>query len=262
MTQLFITLQQFIAQHDTVELVALCILLLMSLSSWSLIVSKLIRYALLHQQRKVCLQLLTCHTLADAQALPHGLDRHNSTWYRLWMTARLRREQLKQPTQQPLSREQQRQLQHAIEQGLHPHWLVQERGFTVLASIGACAPFVGLFGTVWSIYRALIALGAGDQNSIAQVAGPVGQALIMTGLGLVVALPAVLGYNALRRLETTHQQAMQAWATSLFDWLSQSNQDIKNSTPLLWFAPQQHAKQPATDSLSSDLQTMEVKHVA
>ena len=69
----------------------------------------------------------------------------------------------------------------------------------MLASIGSTAPFVGLFGTVWGIYHALLGIGAAGQAGIAQVAGPIGEALIMTALGLVVALPAVLGYNALVR---------------------------------------------------------------
>ena len=74
-----------------------------------------------------------------------------------------------------------------------------QSGLTVLASIASTAPFVGLFGTVWGIYHALLGIGAAGQVSIDQVAGPVGEALIMTALGLLVAIPAVLGYNALVR---------------------------------------------------------------
>ncbi|WP_296655196.1 MotA/TolQ/ExbB proton channel family protein [Paraburkholderia sp.] len=72
-------------------------------------------------------------------------------------------------------------------------------GLSILASIGSTAPFVGLLGTVWGIYHALLAVGATGESSVAQVAGPVGEALIMTALGLFVAIPAVLGYNALTR---------------------------------------------------------------
>ena len=74
-----------------------------------------------------------------------------------------------------------------------------QAGLAVLASIGSTAPFVGLFGTVWGIYHALISIGASGQVSMDHVAGPIGEALIMTALGLVVAVPAVLGYNALVR---------------------------------------------------------------
>jgi biopolymer transport protein ExbB len=74
-----------------------------------------------------------------------------------------------------------------------------QSGLSVLATIGSTAPFVGLFGTVWGIYNALITIGATGQASIDRVAGPVGEALIMTALGLAVAVPAVLGYNWLMR---------------------------------------------------------------
>lgn len=74
-----------------------------------------------------------------------------------------------------------------------------QSGLAVLASVGSTAPFVGLFGTVWGIYHALIAISTAGQATIDRVAGPIGEALIMTALGLAVAIPAVLGYNALVR---------------------------------------------------------------
>jgi len=74
-----------------------------------------------------------------------------------------------------------------------------QRGLAFLATVGSTAPFVGLFGTVWGIYHALTAIGIAGQASIDKVAGPVGEALIMTAMGLAVAVPAVLGYNWLVR---------------------------------------------------------------
>ena len=74
-----------------------------------------------------------------------------------------------------------------------------QSGLAVLAWVGSTAPFVGLFGTVWGIYHALIGIGASGVPTIDKVAGPVGEALIMTAFGLAVAIPAVLGYNALSR---------------------------------------------------------------
>ena len=74
-----------------------------------------------------------------------------------------------------------------------------QSGLAILASVGSTAPFVGLFGTVWGIYHALLAIGAAGQATIDKVAGPIGESLIMTALGLAVAIPAVLGYNALVR---------------------------------------------------------------
>ncbi|MGO4326266.1 MotA/TolQ/ExbB proton channel family protein [Cupriavidus sp. 2TAF22] len=74
-----------------------------------------------------------------------------------------------------------------------------QSGLAVLASVGSTAPFVGLFGTVWGIYHALIGIGGAGVPTIDKVAGPVGEALIMTAFGLAVAIPAVLGYNTLSR---------------------------------------------------------------
>ncbi|MDB5944455.1 MAG: tolQ [Ramlibacter sp.] len=74
-----------------------------------------------------------------------------------------------------------------------------QSGLAILASVGSTAPFIGLFGTVWGIYHALMSISAAGQATIDKVAGPIGEALIMTALGLAVAIPAVLGYNALVR---------------------------------------------------------------
>ncbi len=74
-----------------------------------------------------------------------------------------------------------------------------QSGLAILASVGSTGPFVGLFGTVWGIYHALLSIGVAGQATIDKVAGPIGEALIMTALGLAVAIPAVLGYNALVR---------------------------------------------------------------
>jgi biopolymer transport protein ExbB len=74
-----------------------------------------------------------------------------------------------------------------------------QAGLAVLASVGSTAPFIGLFGTVWGIYHALMSISAAGNATIDKVAGPIGEALIMTALGLAVAIPAVLGYNALVR---------------------------------------------------------------
>jgi len=74
-----------------------------------------------------------------------------------------------------------------------------QSGLAILASIGSTSPFIGLFGTVWGIYHALRAIGEKGEASLSQVAGPVGESLIMTAFGLFVAIPAVLGYNAIAR---------------------------------------------------------------
>ena len=74
-----------------------------------------------------------------------------------------------------------------------------EFGLSIFATIGATAPFIGLFGTVWGVYHALLSISAGGSASLERVAGPVGEALVMTGIGLAVAVPAVVAYNWLMR---------------------------------------------------------------
>jgi biopolymer transport protein ExbB len=88
-------------------------------------------------------------------------------------------------------------------------------GLAFLATVGSTAPFVGLFGTVWGIYHALTAIGIAGQASIDKVAGPVGEALIMTAIGLFVAVPAVLGYNWLVRRNKVTMEAVRGFAADL-----------------------------------------------
>jgi len=88
-------------------------------------------------------------------------------------------------------------------------------GLAVLATVGSTAPFVGLFGTVWGIYHALVKIGMSGQASIDKVAGPVGEALIMTAIGLAVAVPAVLGYNWLVRRNKAVMEEVNAFGADL-----------------------------------------------
>ena len=88
-------------------------------------------------------------------------------------------------------------------------------GLAFLATVGSTAPFVGLFGTVWGIYHALTAIGIAGQASIDKVAGPVGEALIMTAIGLAVAVPAVMGYNWLVRRNKVAMDAVRAFGADL-----------------------------------------------
>ena len=99
-----------------------------------------------------------------------------------------------------------------------------ESGLTALASIGATAPFVGLFGTVWGVYHALVAIGLSGQGTLDKVAGPVGEALIMTALGLAVAIPAVLAYNAFVRANRVVLARLDAFAHDLFAVLTTGSQ--------------------------------------
>ena len=88
-------------------------------------------------------------------------------------------------------------------------------GLAVLATVGSTAPFVGLFGTVWGIYNALVKIGLSGQASIDKVAGPVGESLIMTAIGLAVAVPAVLGYNWLVRRNKLAMEEVHAFGADV-----------------------------------------------
>lgn len=107
-------------------------------------------------------------------------------------------------------------LLRALRQAITMERIRLEHGLALLASVGSAAPFVGLFGTVWGIYHALLAIGAAGQSSLDKVAGPVGEALIMTGFGLAVALPAVLIYNFFVRRNRLKLAALDEFAYDLF----------------------------------------------
>ena len=108
----------------------------------------------------------------------------------------------------------------ALRQGVTRESSRLENGLTVLATVGSTAPFVGLLGTVWGIYGALIRIGASGNASIDAVAGPVGEALIMTALGLFVAIPAVLAYNFFNRLNRVTNNKFDTFAHDLHDFFA------------------------------------------
>ncbi len=103
-----------------------------------------------------------------------------------------------------------------------------ESGLTLLASIGATAPFVGLLGTVWGIYNALATVSGTGTMQIDKVAGPVGEALIMTALGLVVAIPSVLAYNAFGRINRVTLAELDGFAHDLHAYLTTGERRTPN----------------------------------
>jgi len=111
-------------------------------------------------------------------------------------------------------------IDRALRQGVTRESGRLEGGLTVLATVGSTAPFVGLLGTVWGIYHALIRIGASGQASIDAVAGPVGEALIMTALGLGVAIPAVLAYNFFVRANRVTLAKFDEFAHDLHDFFA------------------------------------------
>ncbi|ANF80999.1 biopolymer transporter ExbB [Acinetobacter sp. NCu2D-2] len=171
-------------QHaDAVSKTLYFVLLAMSIATWTIVVLRLLGTRQLKQ-------------IAYAQ-LSEALDKLKAKF------APLAFEQRKAVAEQALLR------QIAVEKAN------AEKGIAVLGTLASIAPFVGLFGTVWGIFHALVAVGRSGQAGLAQVATPVGEALIMTGLGLAVAIPAVLAYNICVRANRTLSNELQDHAHSL-----------------------------------------------
>ncbi len=125
-------------------------------------------------------------------------------------------------------------LTRALRNGIDQEATRVENGLTLIASAGSAAPYIGLFGTVWGIYHALIQIGLSGQGTLDKVAGPVGEALIMTALGLAVAIPAVLAYNAFVRRNRIWLARLDAFAHDLFVLITMggsSNSDQKQPLP-------------------------------
>lgn len=191
----------FLAQADAVGLFVLFSLLAMSLASWTLILVKLVQLRSAAQAHQMF--------LAGYQSLlmPAGLH----AWLReaapAGACARVAAAGLEAASR--WARRSERRLIDGgdggefvgggLAQAVSREQGRMESGLAVLAAVGSTSPFVGLLGTVWGIFHALIAIGVSGQGTLDKVAGPVGEALVMTALGLVVAIPAVLAYNAFVR---------------------------------------------------------------
>ena len=116
------------------------------------------------------------------------------------------------------------QLTRVLRDALHGVLIRLQAGQVLLATVGATSPFVGLLGTVWGIYHALMGISGGGQISIDQISGPVGEALVMTALGLAVAIPAVLAYNILGRYIARIEADLEGFARDLRELLLTASQ--------------------------------------
>ena len=215
----------FLGQADALSHFLLAALLLMSLATWYLIASKAWRMRVLRREAAAfqtrfweatdlneAAVLLREHGVRDpfSHLVHHALRavaQHANRGGRRMIDAGGADEFLT------------RALRRAMEQDTAR----LEYGHTVLASVASSAPFVGLFGTVWGIYHALLAIGISGQSTLDKVAGPVGEALIMTALGLAVAIPAVLAYNAFSRANRLLLAELDGFAHDLFAFLSTGN---------------------------------------
>ena len=190
-------------QGDTVSHIVAILLLMMSIGSWFIIIS---RFLNLYQIKPLIEETSLFWKKTSWQ---EGLNSFSTPQKNPFYQLASRAHTVMQERQLGASSPQSLPLANHIETN---NWLSSnlkaeldkvvsdlQKGLAFLASTGATAPFIGLFGTVWGIYHALMTIGSSGSASIDQVAGPIGEALVMTGLGLAVAIPAVLGYNALSK---------------------------------------------------------------
>lgn len=185
------------SQGDFVTKSVAVLLILMSIASWYVIVTKALQLFLYRHSAHAA-----GHEFWDATSLDMGMTTLGSgnpfaSIARAGVTAMRHHEAHKGHLHDELSVSDWITL--SLRQAIDETQARLQTGMAILASVGSTAPFVGLFGTVWGIYHALVAIGTSGQAGIDKVAGPVGEALIMTALGLAVAIPATFGYNALVR---------------------------------------------------------------
>ena len=190
------------SQGDAVTRTVALVLLVMSLATWIIILWKVLDQRAQRQQAKASEGFW--HSADFAEGLDKLGAADNNPFRALAVEGREAQRHIlhkdgRQVPQLHDSLDVSDWIERCLRRTLDDHIAKAQSGLTVLASIASTAPFVGLFGTVWGIYHALLGIGAAGQVSIDQVAGPIGEALIMTALGLLVAIPAVLGYNALVR---------------------------------------------------------------
>lgn len=183
------------AQGDAVARGTLVILVIMSVATWYILITKLVE-----QWRLLANARTANRTFWKAPTLDEGINsiaNKKSAFFFLASSGRaaLEHHEGTLVEQIDLNEWVTLSIQRAVDEIVSR----LQGGLAVVATIGSTAPFIGLFGTVWGIYHALTAIGIAGQASIDKVAGPVGEALIMTAIGLAVAVPAVLGYNLLVR---------------------------------------------------------------
>jgi biopolymer transport protein ExbB len=195
----------FLAQSDGVGKTILVILLGMSLASWYFIVTKAVAVALERRRSARFLALFwAVPSVATVQARLAAAPADEPCTH------------LAQHALAAHAKGDEEFLTRAMRRVIDETTARLESGLTVLASVGSTAPFVGLFGTVWGVYHALVAIGLSGQGTLDKVAGPVGEALIMTALGLAVAIPAVLAYNGFVRANRLALAQLDAYAHDLY----------------------------------------------
>ena len=212
----------FLAQADTLGKILLFVLLAMSVASWAIIVLKGVSLVLRKGRSQRFLNLFWNATSLDAVAAEISTHGANDPFSHL--TAHAMQAEAHHAKYGAAKLEEAGSasdfVTRTIKKVLDEETTRLENGLSVLATVGATAPFVGLFGTVWGVYHALVAIGMSGAGTLDKVAGPVGEALIMTGLGLAVAIPAVVGYNWLTRANRVMLAKLDAFAYELHTFVS------------------------------------------
>ena len=193
---------EFITAGGPVAITVALILLVMSVASWYLIVTKAVQAKRVHRAFKAYAQAFWGAPNINAAIKQSGqnalanLARHGLAAAEHHKAYAVKNNDVSGQADR-ISKDE--IVARALNRSIADESLRIEKGLSVLASVGSVSPFVGLFGTVWGIYHALASISLSGQATLDKVAGPVGEALIMTALGLAVAIPAVLAYNALVR---------------------------------------------------------------
>ena len=208
----------FLSQSDAVGRVVLFLLLALSVASWYLILTKGLANLLAGRRASVFLRQFWSAASLDEVKDMLGKQNADNAFADL---ARQALEASDEGRAQGLQRlaaagGQGEFLTRVLRNGIDQEAARVEHGLTLMASAGSAAPYVGLFGTVWGIYHALVQIGMSGQGTLDKVAGPVGEALIMTALGLAVAIPAVLAYNAFNRRNRIWLAKLDAYAHDLY----------------------------------------------
>lgn len=223
---------KFIEQADQLTIAILIILVLMSLASWYVILTKLwdqrrIARAYAETQRK----FWTTGNLFDGMAALSGRD----NVFRMLAEDGVRAAQYHEghlTGQAPLND----WLTVALHRSIESVSSRLAAGLAILATTGSVSPFVGLLGTVWGIYNALTRISVSGQANLEQISGPIGEALIMTAIGLFVAVPAVMGYNWLLRRNRTIHEKMKLFAADVHSSLV-GGKRFDTSGPVVRAAP-------------------------
>ena len=220
------------ASGDAISHAVAIILAIMSIISWYLILAKAVDWWSMRRAAKALGAFWSATSVSEGIAILRQAD-DNSPYAQLATQANCCNNDCEAATGRLASRfDPAEQMERALRQQLSTAQASMENGLTLLATTGATAPFVGLLGTVWGIYHALIAIGLSGQAALEKVAGPVGEALIMTAAGLAVALPAVFAYNAFTRSNRVVLADLDAFAHDLHAFFTVGKPFVANSAQI------------------------------